>query len=135
VKLAVLLAVLVCINPAYADQVVRKAGDWRFVYSGLTPEPKTIEMCMAATTPEQAIAKLTAGKTCSKKDISYNGNVVTFDLACSDGTVQGTTKSAGDTILKTDFTIKTGTGSTAKSLHGTIDSTWLSLCKPGETPH
>ena len=88
-------------------------------------------MCTAATTPEQAIEKLTAAKTCSKKDVSYNGNVVTFDLACTDGELQGTTTATGENVLKTDMVVKAG----AKSIHSTIDAKWIGPCKPGETPH
>jgi hypothetical protein len=135
IKLAILLIGMACTTPAHADTVVRKGGEWRLVIGGLSPEPKTVEICMAATTPEQSIAKLAAGKTCSKKDLSYNGNVVTFDLACNDGEIQGTTTMKGENVLKTDFVLKSGTGSSAKSVHSTIDSTWLGPCKPGETPH
>jgi hypothetical protein len=135
IKLAILLIAICCAAPVHADQVVRKGGEWRLVISGLSPEPKTVEICMAATTPEQSIAKLTAGKTCSKKDLSYNGNVVSFDLVCTEGEIQGTTTMTGENILKTDFVMKSGTGAAAKSVHTIIDSKWLGVCKPGETPH
>jgi hypothetical protein len=131
----VLAVSLLCVTAAHTEKLLRKGGEWRTITSGVTPEPQTMDMCFAATTAEEAVAKLAAKPNCTKKDIKMNGDTATLDVACDTFAMQGKVKFSGDESYSGDFTMQMGAGSSAKSFHATSESKWIGECKPGERPH
>ena len=129
----VILSILRTVS-AWADPIVRKGGEWLSTVTGLTPEPKTIELCFAPATREQAVAQLATGKNCTKRDIRFQGSSAIIDIMCSDMSLRGTATMLGDSAYRADVTLGVGTGSSAKSVHTTTDAKWIGPCKPGETP-
>ena len=132
---AISIMFLLCMASAQADPIVRKGGEWRSTVTGLTPEPKTIELCFAPATREQAVANLATGKDCTKRDIKFDGDRAIIDIMCSGMSLKGTATMLGDSAYRADFTLGIGTGSDAKVVHTTTDAKWIGTCKPGETPH
>ena len=130
----VFLMSILCIASAGADPIIRKGGEWRSTVTGLTPEPKTVDLCFAPATREQAIAQLANGKDC-KRDIRFEGSHAVIDIMCRDMSLKGTATMLGDSAYRADFTLGIGTGSDAKAVHITTDAKWVGACKPGETPH
>ena len=129
------LVLVVCAAPAQADDFVRKGGEWRSVVSGLTPEPKTIEMCFLPATPEQVIAKMTKGQSCAKRDVKVTGTSVVVDLKCNDAEMLVTSKMIGENVYKGDVTLHVGAGAAARVVHYKVDAKWVGECKPGEVPY
>jgi hypothetical protein len=118
---------------ARADQLVRKAGEWRTTVTGFGGAPQTMEMCLTEKTMEQAMAS-PRGKTCSKKDVKINGNQATIDLECGTMTMQGSAIIAGDTAYTADLTMHITTSHGPMVIHTTSDAKWIGDCKPGEKP-
>jgi hypothetical protein len=116
---------------ARADTVI-KGGEWRTVMTGMTPEPNTIERCMAETTMERAAAAMAATPTCTKRDIKISGNVATLDVACGPMSMQGTATFDGDSAYRTDLMMRVGTD--GRVMHVQSTAHWVGACRPGETP-
>ena len=133
--MAILITSILCTASVRADQIIRKGGEWRSTVTGITPEPRTIDLCFAPATQEQAVAKLATGKNCTKRDIRFEGDRAIIDIMCSDMSLKGTATMLGDSAYRADLTLGIGTGSDAKIVHTTTDAKWIGACKPGETPH
>ncbi len=133
-RLAVGFLIVLCAASAHADSFIRKGGEWRSVVSGLTPEPKTIEMCFLPATPEQAIEKLTNGTNCTKRNVTVTGMTVVADIKCNNAEMLITSHMIGDSLYRGDITLNVGNGASAKSVHYTVEARWIGQCKPGETP-
>jgi hypothetical protein len=116
---------------AHADTVI-KGGEWRTVMIGMTPEPNTIDRCMAETTMERAAAGMAAMPACSKRDIKISGNVATLDVECGSISMQGTATFDGDSAYSTDLMMRAGTD--GRIMHVQSTAHWIGVCQPGETP-
>jgi hypothetical protein len=129
----VLIALLWAV-PALADQLIRKGGEWRSTVTGIGPQPQTMDTCFAEATQEQAMAKLAAGKQCSKKSISFSGNVVTIDVVCGEMAMQGTAILSGDSAYTANLTMRMAMNGKTQEMHTVTESHWIGACKPGEVP-
>jgi hypothetical protein len=102
--------------------------------TGVGPQPQTMDMCFSEVTQEQAMAKLAAGRQCSKKAISISGNIVSIDLDCGDMAMQGTAVLSGDTAYTANLTMRFARGGKTQEMRTVTESHWIGACKPGEVP-
>ncbi len=128
----IFMAAMFATMSARADDVVRKGGEWQSVVTGLAPQPKTVVMCLSQSTWEQAIAKFDAQTSCSRKNISKNGDHLAIDIDCGATALQGTGTLVGDDAYTADLTVHLGTGADAKVMHTVTQAKWIGACKPGE---
>jgi Protein of unknown function (DUF3617) len=129
-KSTLIAVCLFCAASAQAEELIRKGGEWQVTTTGVTPQPQTMTMCFAASTAQQAMAKLAARPNCTKTSANVSGNIVTFDIACGALTMQGTATFSGDSAYTGDLTMHMG----GKVIHALSDAKWIGACKPGETP-
>lgn len=130
---ALIAAASLLAAPAWADDSVRRGGEWQTTVTGMTPQPQSTENCFAPVAWEKALAA-PAGLKCSKSDIVRNGSQVTFDLDCDAFAAHGTVTLSGDSGYSSDQMLTVGSGADAKSFHATVQAKWLGACKPGEDP-
>jgi hypothetical protein len=116
---------------AHADTVI-KGGEWRTVMLGMTPEPNTVEQCMAENTMERAAAAMASMPNCTKRDIKISGNVATLDVACGAMSMQGTATFDSDSAYRTDLMMRVGPD--GRVMHVQSTARWIGACRPGETP-
>jgi hypothetical protein len=133
-KIAVIAVTLMVVGSARADQLIRKAGEWRSTVTGVGPQPQTMDMCFAQSTLEQAMAKMAASGNCPKRDIRQNGPVVTLDVVCGMMSMKGTATMVGDTAYTADLTMTMNMHGKATTFHSITTSKWIGACKPGQTP-
>jgi hypothetical protein len=132
-KTAIVVAALVVVGSARADQLIRKAGEWRSTVTGIGP-PQTMDMCYARTTMDQAMAKMAASGHCPKRDIRQNGSVMTLDVVCDRMAMKGTATMIGDSAYTADMTMTMTMPGRTSTFHSITTSKWIGACKPGETP-
>ena len=133
-KIAVIAVTLMVVGSVRADQLIRKAGEWRSTVTGVGPQPQTMDTCFAQSTLEQAMAKMAASGNCPKTDIRRNGSVITLDVVCGVMSMKGTATMAGDSAYTADLTMTMSTHGKATTFHSITTSKWIGACKPGETP-
>jgi hypothetical protein len=133
-KIAVIAVSLIVVGSARADQLIRKAGEWRSTVTGVGPQPQTMDMCFARSTMEQAMAKMAASGHCPKRDIKQNGSVMTLDVVCDMMSMKGTATMFGDTAYTADLTMTMNMHGKASTFHSITTSKWIGACKPGQVP-
>lgn len=99
VSLAVIATALT--GAAHADQLNMKAGQWSVDMTTTLMQQSfsdKFEECMSyeesGLTGEQLAREYSKGAGCTAENIMTNGNVITFDMACEDPTMDGTSMKA-----------------------------------------
>ena len=133
-KVAVIAVSLVVFGSARADQLIRKAGEWRSTVTGVGPRPQTMDMCFSRSTLDQAMAKMAAGGHCPKRDIRQNGSIVTLDVVCDMMSMKGTATMMGDSAYTADLTMTMNMHGKTSTMHSITESKWVGACKPGQKP-